>query len=76
MPRVRGLPKSALYVPLTMGEAMRGEIVLVDMQKEHAFSQSDVRLLETLANSMSVALETARLWEQEQRIPHGARTRV
>jgi serine phosphatase RsbU (regulator of sigma subunit) len=62
-----GLPKSALYVPLTMGEAMRGEIVLVDMQKEHAFSQSDVRLMETLANSMSVALETARLWEQEQR---------
>jgi len=46
---------------------MRGEIILVDMQKEHAFSQSDVRLLETLANSMSVALETARLWEQEKK---------
>jgi serine phosphatase RsbU (regulator of sigma subunit) len=61
-----GLPKSALYVPLTMGGAMRGEIILVNMQKEYAFSQSDVRLLETLANSMSVALETARLWEQEK----------
>lgn len=61
-----GLPKSALYVPLTMGSSVRGEIVLVDMQKEHAFDQSDVRLLETLANSMSVALETARLWEQEK----------
>jgi serine phosphatase RsbU (regulator of sigma subunit) len=60
-----GLPKSALYVPLTMGETIRGEIVLVDRQKEHAFSPSDVRLLEALANSMSVALETARLWEQE-----------
>lgn len=62
-----GFPKSALYVPLTMGGAMRGEIVLVDMQKAHAFSQSDVRLLETLANSMSVALETARLREQEKK---------
>jgi serine phosphatase RsbU (regulator of sigma subunit) len=62
-----GLPKSALYVPLTMGGAMRGEIVLVDMHKVRAFSQSDVRLLETLANSMSVALETARLREQEKK---------
>jgi len=61
-----GLPKSALYVPLVMGGAMQGEIILADRQREHAFSQSDVRLLETLANSMSVALETARLWEQEK----------
>jgi serine phosphatase RsbU (regulator of sigma subunit) len=61
-----GLPKSALYVPLTMGGSMRGEIVLADMQKENAFNQADVRLMETLANSMSVALETARLWEQEK----------
>ncbi len=62
-----GLPKSALYVPLTMGRAMRGEIVLVNMQEEHAFSHSDARVLETLANSMSVALETARLREQEKK---------
>jgi serine phosphatase RsbU (regulator of sigma subunit) len=61
-----GLPKSALYVPIKMGSSMQGEIVLVNTQEEHAFSQSDVRLLETLANSMSVALENARLWEQEK----------
>jgi sigma-B regulation protein RsbU (phosphoserine phosphatase) len=60
-----GVPKSALYVPL-MCCSVIGEIVLMDMQKEHAFSQSDVRLLETLANSLSVALENARLWEQEK----------
>jgi serine phosphatase RsbU (regulator of sigma subunit) len=62
-----GLPRSALYVPLTIGSAVRGEIVLADMKKEHAFNQADVRLLETLAASMSVALETARLWEQEKK---------
>jgi len=61
-----GLPKSALYVPLMMGGFMRGVIVLEDLQNEHAFKASDVRLLETLANSMSVALENARLWEQEK----------
>jgi len=61
----KGLPKSVLYVPLTLGGSMRGAIELEDMQKEHAFSKTDVRLLETLANAMSVALENARLWEQE-----------
>jgi serine phosphatase RsbU (regulator of sigma subunit) len=61
-----GIPKSALYVPLMMGGFMHGVVVLEDMQKEHAFRESDVHLLETLANSMSVALENARLWEQEK----------
>lgn len=62
-----GMPKSALYVPLAMGRSMRGEIVLVDMQREHAFSESDVRVLEAVAHSLSVALETARLREQEKK---------
>ena len=37
------------------------------MDHEHAFSASDVRLLQTLANSMSVALENARLFAETQR---------
>jgi len=60
------LPKSALYVPLMMAGSMHGAIVLKNMQREQAFSESDVRLLATLANSMSVALENARLWDQEK----------
>jgi len=60
------LPKSALYVPLMMGNTVHGAIVLKNMQKEHAFNETDVRLLKTLANAMSVALENARLWEQEE----------
>ncbi len=61
-----GLPKSALYLPLMMGGSMHGAIVLKNMHRERAFSESDVRLLTTLANSMSVALENARLWDQEK----------
>ncbi len=45
---------------------MHGAIVLKNMLKEHAFNETDVRLLKTLANAMSVALENARLWEQEE----------
>ena len=38
------------------------------MKTENAFSESDVRLLETLANSMSVALENARLFDETTRL--------
>ena len=38
------------------------------MDHEDAFSDSDVRLLQTLANSMSVALENARLFDETQRL--------
>ena len=38
------------------------------MERENAFSESDVRLLQTLANSMSVALENARLFDETQRL--------
>ncbi|HJU23135.1 MAG TPA: GAF domain-containing protein, partial [Casimicrobiaceae bacterium] len=62
------MEKSAVYVPLVAGDQARGLICLVDMEREHAFSDSDVRLLQTLANSMSVALENARLFDETQRL--------
>ncbi len=62
------LEKSAVFVPLISGDQARGVIDLVNMEKEHAFSDSDVRLLQTLANSMSVALENARLFDETQRL--------
>ncbi len=62
------MEKSAVYVPLIAGDQVRGLIELVDIQREHAFSDSDVRLLQTLANSMSVALENARLFDETQRL--------
>jgi GAF domain-containing protein len=62
------LPKSAVYVPLVIGERVTGYISLQNIDKENAFSDSDVRLLETLANSMGVALENARLFDETTRL--------
>src|ERR1051325_1516900 len=62
------MPKSVLYVPLLAGEEMRGVVSLQNIDHEDAFSESDVRLLETLANSMSVAIENARLFDETQRL--------
>ncbi len=62
------LPKSVLFVPLVIGDSVRGYVSLQNLDRENAFPESDVRLLSTLANSMSVALENARLFnETEQR---------
>ncbi len=61
----KGLPKSTLYVPIMMGDSVYGAIVLKDMSREGVYDETDIRLLTTLANAMSVALENARLWEQE-----------
>ena len=62
------LPKAMLFVPLSVGTDVKGCLSIQNLDRENAFSDSDVRLLSTLANSMSVALENARLFnEAEQR---------
>src|SRR5262249_48648889 len=53
--------KSLLFVPLVTGGMGTGVISLENIDREHAFSESDRQLLETLAGSLSVALENARL---------------
>ncbi|MFN2190593.1 MAG: GAF domain-containing protein, partial [Candidatus Promineifilaceae bacterium] len=58
--------KSAVFINLLSGEQIFGCISLQNVDREHAFSESDVRLLTTLANSMSVALENARLFSEVQ----------
>ena len=54
-------PKSVLFVPLVAGGRASGLISLQNIDREHAFGPSDQQLLETLAGSLSVALENARL---------------
>jgi serine phosphatase RsbU (regulator of sigma subunit) len=59
-------PKSAIFIPMIVGGEAMGVVSLQNNDRENAFSEGDVRLLTTLANSMSIALENARLWEQER----------
>jgi PAS domain S-box-containing protein len=61
-------PKSALFAPLLVDGNVRSIISIQNLEKENAFRESDVRLLKTLANSMSVALENARLFDQTQHL--------
>ena len=68
--------KSALYVPLVVGDQAKGLINLLDLDKENAFSDSDLRLLTTISNSMSVALENARLFDETQRLFKAEQERV
>ncbi|MGH3026112.1 MAG: GAF domain-containing protein, partial [Gaiellaceae bacterium] len=53
--------KSVLFVPLVTGGRATGVVSLQNIDREHAFGESDQQLLETLAGSLSVALENARL---------------
>lgn len=61
-------PKSAIFVPLLVGDKAKGVISIQDLEKENSFTSSDVRLLQTLASSMSVALENAELFDETQRL--------
>ena len=62
------LAKSAVFVPLMVNNQPRGLLVLGNVEREHAFSNSDVRLFQTLVNGMSTALESARLFDETQRL--------
>lgn len=59
-------PRSALFVPLLVNGEVKSIISIQDLDHENAYSDSDVQLLQTLSTAMSVALENARLWEQEK----------
>ncbi|HKK11672.1 MAG TPA: GAF domain-containing protein, partial [Flavobacteriaceae bacterium] len=65
----KGLPpKSAIFVPMMLGGNVIGSVSLQNVLEENAFTESDVRLLNTLTNSMSVALENARLFNETTRL--------
>ena len=61
-------PKSALFVPLLVEGQVKSIISIQDLERENAFSTSDVQLLETLSNAMAVALENARLFDETERL--------
>ncbi|MDM0019434.1 GAF domain-containing protein [Variovorax saccharolyticus] len=57
---------SIAAVPIIGSNRVLGVIGLQDHEREYAFGSHQVRLLETVAASMGVALENARLFEETQ----------
>ena len=62
------LLKTWLGVPMLVGNVARGVVSLQNLDKENAFSKSDIDLLMTLTNSMSLSLENARLFNETERL--------
>jgi signal transduction histidine kinase/uncharacterized protein YigA (DUF484 family) len=62
------MPLSVIIVPLKTGDNVNSYISLQDTQREFAFSEATIRLVETLAGSMGIALENARLFDETQRL--------
>ncbi|MDO8752517.1 MAG: GAF domain-containing protein, partial [Anaerolineales bacterium] len=60
--------KSWVSVPFFNGNEIIGGMSLRNWERENAYTDSDVRLLQTVANSMSVALENVRLFDETQRL--------
>jgi len=61
-------PLSVLLVPMIVSGEVRGRISIQNLDRTNAFSDSDVRLLTTLASGLSVALENARLFDETRRL--------
>src|SRR5437016_9451998 len=59
--------ESWLGVPILAGERVLGVIAL-ENRRPHAYGEADERLLSTLATSMGVALENARLFHETRRL--------
>ena len=55
-------------MPILGSDRVLGSIVLENYEREDAFGEAEVRLLSTVAASMGVALENARLFDETQRL--------
>ncbi|MEO6747943.1 MAG: GAF domain-containing protein, partial [Caldimonas sp.] len=59
--------QSMVFVPILAGDRVLGVIVLEDHVRQHAYGEVDIRVLGTVASSLGVALENARLFSETQR---------
>jgi signal transduction histidine kinase/CheY-like chemotaxis protein/tetratricopeptide (TPR) repeat protein len=57
---------SSVRVPIVGSDRVLGYVIVESFEREHAFGSDNVRLLGTVAATLGVALENARLFEQTQ----------
>ncbi|MEO8305831.1 MAG: GAF domain-containing protein [Betaproteobacteria bacterium] len=60
--------RSGVAIPIFASDRCRGFIMLENYERDNAYNDADVRLLQTVANGMGVALENARLFDETQRL--------
>jgi len=58
--------RSMMAVPIIGSDRVLGLVNLQNHEREHAYGEAEVRLLQTIAASMGLALENARLVEETQ----------
>ncbi len=61
-------PKSVIFIPMIVGDTVMGSVSIQNTERENAYNESDIRLLNTLTNSMSVAMENAMLFNETNRL--------
>jgi len=61
------IPRTWMGVPMMVGNQARGIVSLQNLDKENAFTLSDIALLTALTNSLSLSLENARLFNETER---------
>ena len=70
-----GSAMCGVWVPILSGERLLGGLNLKNHEREHAFGEAEVRLLTTIAASMGVAMENARLFnETKEALEHQTAT--
>ena len=60
--------KSGVSIPIISSDRVLGIVQLEDYEREHAYGESKLRLLSTVAASLGTALENARLFDETQRL--------
>jgi signal transduction histidine kinase len=64
--RNRKMAKSSIATPMMIQDRAIGVIAIDNTEREYAFTENDVRLLETIAANFAIAIENARLQESIQ----------
>ncbi len=62
------VPKSFVTLPLLAGREVIGGITIADYEKENAFTDLSVGLLETIASNMGTAVQNVRLFDETKRL--------
>jgi signal transduction histidine kinase/CheY-like chemotaxis protein len=61
-------PKSMVVLPLLAGGEVIGGISIADYEREDAFTDLSVNLLETIASNMGTAIQNVRLFDETKRL--------